>query len=360
MQRNIVFLVSFLLMLSLNCTKEVEDHAAVIFFVGEVKINGASVGIGDSINENDTVITGTLSSCDIKIGDSIIRIKERSRVIISQLLKKGLFENVEIGLDIGKMLCKPKKLMKTESFMVKTPTAVAGVRGTQFTVEADRRKTTRIKVFNGKVKVVKRIKRLEEKLDKILDEAPPIEEKEKVVVTEKEVKETEKKVDKAFSKGLQKGVEVEMIKVIEEVKGDIIISRKNVEKFKIEDFKKDNKELIAIKEKSKEVIKKIAHVLKLEKEKPKPDGRLLITKYEIYFIKNGKVIWDGEVINPPIKQQGKIFIASGDYVFCASLDGPVLWRKRISNDGRLKLSGEKLHVYSGRKLRELDIETGQE
>ena len=360
MQRTVIFLMGLLLMLSLTCTKEVEEHASVIFFVGEVTINGASVGIGDGVNENDTVITGNLSSCDIKIGDSIIRIKEKSKVMFSQLLKKGLLENVEIGLDVGKMLCKPKKLMKTESFMVKTPTAVAGIRGTQFTVEADKRKTTRIKVFNGKVKVVKRIKRLEERIDKILDEAPPIEEKEKVVVTEKEVKETEKKVNDAFSKGLQKGVEVEVVKVIGEFKNDIIISRKKVEKFKVEDFRNDNKELIAIKEKPKEVIKKIAQVLKLEREKPKPDGRLLITKYEIYFIKNGRVIWDGEVINPPIKQEGKIFIASGDYVFCASLDGPVLWRKRIINDGKLELKGEKLHVYSGGRVRELDIETGQE
>lgn len=360
MQRMVIFFVSFLLMLSLNCTKEVEDHASVIFFVGEVTINGAAVGIGDGVDENDTVITENLSSCDIKIGDSIIRIKERSKVIFSQLLKKGLFENVEIGLDVGKMLCKPKKLMKTESFLVKTPTAVAGIRGTQFIVEADKRKTTRIKVFDGKVRVVKRIKRLEEKIDKILDEAPPIQEKEKVVVTEREVKETEKKVNEAFSKGLQKGVEVAVVKVIGEFKNDIIISRKKVEKFKVEDFRNDNKELIAIKEKPKEIIKKIAQVLKLEREKPKPDGRLLITKYEIYFIKNGRVIWDGEVINPPIKQEGKIFIASGDYVFCASLDGPVLWRKRIINDGRLELRGEKLHVYSGGKVRELDIETGQE
>ncbi len=360
MKRNITILLSLLLILGLNCTKEVDDHASVIFFVGEVKINGAAVGIGDSIVENDTIITGNLSSCDIKIGDSIIRIKEKSKVLFSQLLKKGIIENIELGLDVGKMLCKPKKLMKKESFMVKTPTAVAGVRGTKFTVEADKRKTTRIKVFNGKVKVVKRIKRLEEKIDDILDEAPPIEEREKVIVTEKEVKDTEKKVDKAFAKGLNKGIEVAVVKVIEEVKNDIIISKKKVEKFRVEDFKDDNKELITIKEKPKEVIKKIAHVLKLEKEKPKPDGRLLITRYEIYFIKNGRVVWDGEVINPPIRMDDKIFIASGDYVFCASNDGPVLWRKRIVNDGKLELRGEKLYVYSKGKARELDVETGQE
>ena len=96
---------------------------------------------GDVLKENDIITTGIMSSCDIRIGDSIIRIKEKSKVLISQLLKNGNVENITLGLDIGKMLCKPKKLIKSESFLVKTPTAVAGVRGTQFSVEADIKKT---------------------------------------------------------------------------------------------------------------------------------------------------------------------------------------------------------------------------
>ena len=68
-------------------------------------------------------------------------------------------------------------------------------------------------------------------------------------------------------------------------------------------------------------------MMRLEREKPKPDGRLLITRYEIYFIKNGKVLWEGKVLQQPVRMNDKIFIASGDYVYCASADGPVLWRK---------------------------------
>ena len=88
---------------------------------------------------------------------------QKTKVVLATLIRQGGIESTTVDLDSGKMLCKPKKLIKSESFMVKTPTAVAGVRGTQFTVEADTNGTSRIKVFEGSVKVAKRVKELEAK-----------------------------------------------------------------------------------------------------------------------------------------------------------------------------------------------------
>ncbi len=360
MNRTGVLLFLSLLIFNIHCAQKGEDFAMVIFFVGDVKINGAVAEIGNIVKENDTIITGTMSSCDIKIGESIIRVKEKSKLLISQLIKTGAVENVALGLDVGKMLCKPKKLMKSESFMVRTPTAVAAVRGTQFTVETDRKKTTRIKVYNGKVRVARRVKQLEEKIDTILDEAPPLVEKEKVVITEKEVRTVEKKIDRVLARESGKDLEAAVARIVNEVKDEVIVTRKSVDTFKVEDFTKENREIIAIQEKPNEIMRKIARVVKLEKEKPKPDGRLLVTRYEVYFIKNGRVVWDGVVINPPVREEGKLYIASGDYVFCASIDGPVLWRKRIENNGKLALKGESLMVYSKGKVAKLDKETGEE
>lgn len=360
MNRSLVVLFLSLLMINIQCAQKGEDFATVIFFVGDVKINGAVAEIGNIVKENDTIITGTMSSCDIKIGESIVRIKAKSKLLVSQLTRTESAENVALGLDVGKMLCKPKKLIKSDSFVVRTPTAVAAVRGTQFTVEADRKKTTRIKVYNGKVKVARRVKQLEEKIDTILDEAPPLGEKEKVVITEKEVRSVEKKIDKALAKESVKDLEVAVTRIVDQVKDDVIVTRKSIDTFKVEDFTKENRELIAIQEKPSELMRKIARVVKLEKEKPKPDGRLLVTRYEVYFIKNGRVVWDGVVINPPVKEEGKLYIASGNYVFCASVDGPVLWRKRIENNGKLVLRGESLLVYSKGRVAKLDKETGEE
>lgn len=343
-----------------GCGKVAEEYAIVSFFIGDVKKNNADIEIGDAIQEKDRITTGVQSSCDIRIGESIIRVKENSNVLISQLMRQGAVENTSLGLDVGKILCKPKKLMKSESFLVKTPTAVAGVRGTKFIVEADPNKTTRIKVFDGKVKVIKRVAKLEDKTEMLLEKAPAIEEKEKVVVSEKEAIDAGKKVDELLSKQSGEGLEVAMVKVIDQVKGDVVVSRKEVQTFKVEDFKNETAEIITIEEKPKEVIQQVAQMMRLEREKPKPDGRLLITRYEIYFIKNGKVLWEGKVLQQPVRMNDKIFIASGDYVYCASADGPVLWRKNIQNNGRIEIKGDRLFVYGKGAVKSLDLETGQE
>src|SRR5208337_668540 len=143
----------------------VDEYAMISFIIGDVKKNNAEAQIGDIIKENDVIVTSENSFCDIRIDDSVIRIKSMSSLTISTLIKNGEVEKTILGLAIGKMLCKPKKLLKSESFLVKTPTAIAGVRGTQFAVEIDKKMTTRIKVFKGEVKVARRIKQLESSVD---------------------------------------------------------------------------------------------------------------------------------------------------------------------------------------------------
>jgi len=342
-----------------GCGKVEEEYAMISFLIGDVKKNDKPVEIGDLIRENDRVVTAAQSSCDVKIGNSIIRVKENSNLVFSQLLREGDAESTTLGLDVGRMLCKPKKLVKDESFLVKTPTAVAGVRGTKFAVEADEKKNTMFKVFDGKIQVIKRVPQLESQSAKLLENAPAIEEKEKVVITEKEVKDAEKKVEQILKKEDPKNIEVAVVKVAQEMKNDVVITKKDVTAFKAEDFK-EKAEVAAMAVKPKEIIKQIAQVVKLEKEKPKPDGRLLVTRYEIYFIKNGKVIWEGKVINQPLKQDNKLYIASGDYIYCASVEGPVLWRKNIANDGKIEIKDNKVLVYANGIPKALDAETGQE
>ena len=357
MKRFTVLFITFILIVVLGCSKDqIDEYAVISFMIGDVKKNNATVEIGDVIKEKDIIITGSDSFCDVKIGGSIIRIKAKSKVIISSLLRTNNVEKTSLGLDIGKMLCKPKKLLKSESFIVKTPTAVAGVRGTKFIVEADKFKTTRIKVFSGKLKIVKRVKQFEGSIENILKAAPVVADERKVVITAKEVA----RVEKAADKLLKNGGEKELAAVLSKIKADVVISKNAIKKFDVKDFAKENKEIIAVKIKPVEVIRKIIKVIKQEKEMPKPDGRLLVTRYEIYFIKNGKVLWEGALIENPIRKEGKIYIASGDYVFCASTDGPVLWRKNIKNAGKLKISKDSLTVFSKDKTRKLDLETGEQ
>jgi len=341
--------------------KEVDEYAMIVFMIGDVKKNSVEVQIGDLIKENDAIITAENSFCDIKIGESIIRIKSLSNVKISTLFKSGDIENTTLGLDAGKMLCKPKKLLKDENFFVKTPTAVAGVRGTQFTVETDKELTTRIKVFSGEVKVAKRVKQLESSMEKVLSYAPVVQKEEKIVITAGEVKEAEKVVEASLKKETAGATPSDQIidKVISDTKSDVVIQNSDIEKFDAKDFAKENKEIIEVVMKSKEDLSRIGHILRQQREKPVPEGRLLVTRYDIYFIKDGKILWDGKVVSEPVKFQDKLYIASGEYVFCAQNDGPVLWRAKVENDGKIEVVGGKVRVLSKGKKVTLDSVTGR-
>ncbi len=361
MKRILIFLIILgLAVWGNSCsTQKVDDYATIAFSIGDVKRNGQLASIGDVLNQNDVIETGSLSSCDIKIGDSMIRIKENSKALMAQLIRKDGLENTTLGLDVGKMICKPKKLLKNESFLVKTPTAVAGVRGTNFSVEADEKKTTRIKVFDGKVAVVKRVEAVEQHIDKIIEAAPAVEEKEKVVITAEDVKKAEKKIEEVLKKeGETTPQAVE--KVVAVAKEEVVVKKEQVQKFKPEDFKEEKQEIIKIEEKPKEVVKEVTKIVKKNRQIPQPEGQLLVTRYEIYFVKDGRVEWEGKVINPPTKTEDKIYIASGDYIFCAKTDGTVLWRKKLTNDGKVEFEGDKVAVYAKGQKKLLDKLTGEE
>lgn len=328
------------------------DYATISFFIGDVNKNGSSVAIGDPVSENDSISTGPQSSCDVKIGGSIIRIKEKSKMAFSAMLTKDGIEKTSLDLGEGRLLCKPKKLLKGDSFTVKTPTAIAAVRGTEFTIETDAAKTTRIKVYDGKVKVAKRVKPLEDKIDQVMENITPVDEKESVIITEKEVAVAEKSVTKI----LEQNKSADIATISSMVHNDVAITDKDIKAFKVEDFKKENSELIDVKSKEPEIITKIKEVSKL----PAPEGRLLITRYEVYFIKNGRVEWEGKIVTPPVKKDNRIYIASEDYVFCASTEGPVFWKKEIINDGKIEIKNKNAVIFVNGKEQKLDIMTGNE
>jgi len=347
------------LAVALGCSRQpVDEYAMITFMIGDVTKNNAAVQIGDVIKEKDVIQTGTESFCDVKIGESLIRVKQKTKVVLATLMRQGGIENTAVDLDSGKMLCKPKKLIKSETFMVKTPTAVAGVRGTQFTVEADQNGTSRIKVFEGSVKVAKRVRELEASMPEVLSLAPDVTREEKVVITKLDVEKTEKIVSAVLKSEPAKSGDAARAAVIKKAGKDIVVGKKNIEKFAVRDFEKDNREIIEIRQKPAEVIREIGKAVEEEREEPLPNGRLLVTSFEVFFIKNGKIEWQGTVVQEPVKHGDRIYIASGEYVFCASVDGPVVWRKQMANEGRLEIRENSLVVSAKGQETKLDLKTG--
>lgn len=104
----------------------------------EAQIGGAwkAVKNNDKVDVGTAVKTGADSSCLLLWNDgNIVKVQSLSMVTVEEASKDGAKENSTMKLTNGKMFATAKKLTTGDSsFRVKTPTAVAGVRGTDIGV----------------------------------------------------------------------------------------------------------------------------------------------------------------------------------------------------------------------------------
>lgn len=101
--------------------------------------------IGMVIQDNDTIIANDSSQAEILYSDSsTLYIDENSRVSTSGIEERSVF------ISIGRVWAKIKKLVKGESFEVKSPLSVSGVMGTEFEVSYINDESL-VKVVEGKV-----------------------------------------------------------------------------------------------------------------------------------------------------------------------------------------------------------------
>jgi len=105
----------------------------------------------------DTVVTARGSKLKILfIDDSILALGGRSKIIIEKFLyqKKEERRNATFNLTLGKARALlGKALLKDSLYEIKTPTAIAGVRGTHFIVWVVSARLTQILVLSGEVEV---------------------------------------------------------------------------------------------------------------------------------------------------------------------------------------------------------------
>ena len=102
------------------CSREKGPSPAVIAFImGNVSKNNAEAVAGDSIKENDVITTGADSFCDIKLGESVLRIQAGSDINVSSMLINGERERIVILLQEGSLLCRVKKWLTRTIFLSK-------------------------------------------------------------------------------------------------------------------------------------------------------------------------------------------------------------------------------------------------
>lgn len=165
MKKFSAILFSILLIMNVaGCKKDeasrtVANNGIVNFMTGDVTIttdgNTIKANVGDSITQGMVIKTGAKAVVDIYFNGSVIRILEKSTVVMKELVR-DLATNKELSefyIENGRLFSKvSRKLVEGEKFKVTSPTAVAGVRGTEFLVEEDNGKS-KISCVEGTVAV---------------------------------------------------------------------------------------------------------------------------------------------------------------------------------------------------------------
>jgi hypothetical protein len=106
------------------------------------------------IKESDELKTEAGSSAIIKMDDgSMVKLGPLAKMKMDQLTASGNDNKTSLDISIGKSWNRASRLTKDAAFNVKTPTAVAGVRGTFFASEVDKTSDSTFDVYDGSVKV---------------------------------------------------------------------------------------------------------------------------------------------------------------------------------------------------------------
>jgi hypothetical protein len=136
------------------------DRIWVVFRTGDVRIKkGRNVqrllpSLAKSrLRVGNEVRTKSRSQADIYLGSKVlVRMKESSVIKVAQFNVQRRSFRGEIKLLAGKVLVKVKrKLTKGSQFSLRTPVAVAGVRGTTFVAEVTANRQSTISVLEGTV-----------------------------------------------------------------------------------------------------------------------------------------------------------------------------------------------------------------
>lgn len=139
----LVFLLSIVFSFNIFAA---EQYGILMVVKGDVKIQNAkatvNARIGGKVFPGDTVVTGADSRAKIVMSDrNVINVSPDTKIEITKYTNDSQSgaKEVELKLDKGKVRNNVEQAYDgTKSkFMMKTPTAVAGVRGTQFVTSFD-------------------------------------------------------------------------------------------------------------------------------------------------------------------------------------------------------------------------------
>lgn len=130
------------LLIPADLLKREPVEAAIVAFSGAVKVEGGKASLGQAVAAGDVITTGANSFVTLALADgsrvtlpsqSRIRIEALDRIVLDGRLERRF--RLENGR--GEFTVAPRQHPE-DRFLVKTPVAVAAVRGTEFDIDTDR------------------------------------------------------------------------------------------------------------------------------------------------------------------------------------------------------------------------------
>jgi len=160
MRKTACLAIALIVLYVSGCKKEepVVRQGIINFLAGTVTLlsgdKKSPASAGDIINQGMKIETGRNSFVEIYFGENAVKIMENSAVEVTVLITEvNKSEKTEIQVENGRVFSRVmKKLAKDDQYRVKTPTAVASIRGTDFMVEEKDGKGT-VSCVDGKVRV---------------------------------------------------------------------------------------------------------------------------------------------------------------------------------------------------------------
>ncbi|MDH5721317.1 MAG: FecR domain-containing protein [Spirochaetia bacterium] len=211
--KKLIFTILAAIVFVISCSEKpkIPQQGVFTFVKGTVLHNDQPAKVGNIVGEADTIVTNEKSGAVIQFENSgLITLKSKTKLDVGKLIKgeDGL-SIIELTQESGSTFSKiaPNR----GKYSIKTPTAVAGVRGTSFSVEVHEDKKTDIKLLKGKVAVSKTSMKAvvqEEASQEII-----LEEGEKIAATAKGIEKKESLVDEE-KKELSSLNKIAMVSVI--------------------------------------------------------------------------------------------------------------------------------------------------
>jgi len=116
----------------------------------------ATLTVGAEVEDHDTLETGDKSRLEVELADgSVLRLGARGRLVVDSVTPVETSFRVKLTLALGELWSKvTRKVGPDAGYEVHTDRSVAGVRGTEFVVEAG--DEHEVEVLEGKVEVALR------------------------------------------------------------------------------------------------------------------------------------------------------------------------------------------------------------